>query len=420
MMEPASHSKAGDDASELLAENVSEENLMAERLSEARAELRKLKAWLINDALPFWADSGFDRSASLFHERLDWAGRPLSDAPRRLMVQCRQIYVFAHATLIGWFDGRELVRTILSSLLLTYGNRVSGVPYVFSIARDGDVVDPRQDAYSYAFLLFALAWARRLLGDEVGAETSEKLMRHFDRVLAHPSGEGFQSESPQRDRLLRQNHHMHLFEAALEVEDAFGSPYASGLADRLFRLFRDRLFLHSAKALPEIHDDSWSLAETPEPMFEPGHHFEWIWLLDRYAARRSEDVGRLIGLLAERSYGEGVDLAGAAIETVGVYSGWRVESRRCWGSCEGLKAAISDLAAGRDRAAALERAKNFMRVLRTIFLSGPFGGGFFDRVGVDDVPLVDFVPASGLYHIMSATAEADRVLGARAPLDGTV
>ncbi len=379
-------------------------------LAGARAELANLKAWLIEDALPVWASAGFDASTGAFHERLDFAGRPILATPRRLMTQCRQIYAFSHATLLGWFDGREPARRAFASLLSTYRGRVDGVPYVFSAARDGAVVDARQDSYGYAFALFALAWARRLLGDAVDPALAEGLLSHFDEALAHPSGEGFVCDLPRRDRFLRQNPHMHLFEAALEVEDAFGSSAARRLSDRLYRLFRERLLLGEAKALPELHDDDWRIVESPEPMFEPGHHFEWIWLLDRYAARRGENFDDLAELLAARGYAEGVDESGAAIEAVGARSGRRVMSRRCWATCAGLMAAASDFEAGRDRVAAADRAARFVRALGCNFLGRPFRGGWVDHVAADGAPLVDFVPATTLYHIVSAAAEADRAL----------
>jgi mannose-6-phosphate isomerase len=379
-------------------------------LAGARAELAKLETWLIEDALPVWASAGFDTATGAFHERLDFAGRPILAAPRRLMAQCRQIYAFSHATLLGWFDGRESARRALASLLATYRGRVDGVPYVFSVARDGAVVDARQDSYGYAFALFAFAWARRLLGDAVDPTLAEGLLSHFDTALAHPSGEGFVCDLPRRDRFLRQNPHMHLFEAALEVEDAFGSSTARRLSDRLYRLFRKRLLLADAKALPELHDDDWRTVESPEATFEPGHHFEWIWLLDRYAARSGESVDDLVQLLAARGYAEGIDESGAAIEAVGARSGRRVENRRCWATCAGLMAAASDFEAGRDRAAAADRAAGFLRALRRNFVGRPFRGGWVDRVAADGAPLVDFVPASTLYHLVSAAAEADRAL----------
>jgi mannose/cellobiose epimerase-like protein (N-acyl-D-glucosamine 2-epimerase family) len=46
--------------------------------------------------------SGFDKAARGFHERLDLAGDPIRNLPRRLMVPARQIVVYAQSSLLGW------------------------------------------------------------------------------------------------------------------------------------------------------------------------------------------------------------------------------------------------------------------------------------------------------------------------------
>jgi len=374
-------------------------------------ELAVAKAWVLEQALPFWSSTGFDQSAQLFEERVDFSGRLVPDVPRRLMVQCRQIYVFSHATLLGWFDGHALVEQAWLSLLRIYGGRSFDAPYVFSVTRTGEIADPRQDTYAYAFLLFASAWARKVLGDKVLQKFTDDLIDHLKARLAHTSGQGFIDGLPRPDRYLRQNPHMHLFEAFLQLEEAFSSIKKRSLSYSVYRLFRDRFFQAQLRALPELYDDNWRPVDTPDAVFVPGHHFEWIWLLDRYAARSGEQVDDLVTALEDRAYCEGVDQDGAAIETVAMRGGRRVESRRCWGTCEALKAAASGFENERARELAMERAARFLRALRTLFLSGPFPGGWIDRVDAQGKPLVDYVPASTLYHIFLAVAEADRVFG---------
>jgi mannose-6-phosphate isomerase len=378
-------------------------------------ELSAAKLWLTDHALPFWSSAGFDRSAALFEERLDFTGEPVREAPHRLMVQCRQIYVFSHATLLGWFDGRALVEQSLMSLLRTYGSRIEGVPYVFSVSRAGEVIDARQDTYAYAFLLFAFAWAHRLLGDRMDPQFPSDLIIHLKAQLAHDSGAGFIDGLPRRDRNLRQNPQMHLFEALIEVDDAFGSAEARSLCRHIHHLFRDRLFLASERALPELHDDLWRPEGELDSPFEPGHHFEWIWLLSRHAARSGERVDDLVAALADRAYSEGIDHLGATIETVAIRGDRRVLSRRCWGTCEALKAATSDFENQRAPTVAVERATRFLRALRALFLAAPFPAGWLDRIDPQGKPLLNYVPASTLYHIFLAVAEADRVFGRARP-----
>lgn len=370
-------------------------------------ELDRAKGWLIDAALPFWSGAGFDPRSGLFVERMDFAGRPL-DVPLRLMVQCRQIYVFAHATLLGWYDGRAQVEQGLDALLHHFALANAAVPFAFSVDRDGRVIDPRADTYGYAFLLFALAWARRLLGPRVDETTASRVIACLQTQLRAGGGRGFVDGRPRRQSTLRQNPQMHLLEACLEVAATFGHAGARAISEEIVALFETRLFSPQHQALPELHDDHWQIIEPATAVFEPGHHFEWIWLLDRYRIATGSESRIPASALALRAWREGLGDNGAVIESVRISGGDRVGSRRCWATCEALKAAASDADSGRDQAAARIRATQCLKALRETFLTGPFKGGWIDRVDASGRPLVDYVPASTLYHLMLAIAEADR------------
>jgi mannose/cellobiose epimerase-like protein (N-acyl-D-glucosamine 2-epimerase family) len=380
-------------------------------IGQQTAAISQIRRWLTDEALPFWATTGFNNDLCIFEERTSFSGRPVSGVPHRLMVQCRQIYVYSHATLLGWFDGRALVEKALQSIQRHYIKRSPGVPCIFSISETGDIVDPRSDAYGYAFLLFALAWARKMLGDAVAPRIQEELLCYFSGELRHRSGVGFIDGLPRPDHRMRQNPHMHLFEACLEVGDAFDSPYAVSLAHELYGLFRDRLLERQLRALPELFDDDWRVVRNFDAWFEPGHHFEWIWLLNRFSAKTGIDVEEDVRILGHRAYSEGIDSEGAAIEAVSLDGTRRQSSRRCWATCEAMKAAASVYEKDDLAVSALDRATTAIQALQRIFLSKPFGAGWIDRVDQNGNPLVDFVPASSLYHIFLAVARMHRVFG---------
>ena len=86
-----------------------------DRIQSAAAELR---SWTVREALPYWGGAGFDWGKQSFVERADFSGRPLASAPRRTMVQARQIYVFAHAALLGWRpEGRKIAIAAAHNLI---------------------------------------------------------------------------------------------------------------------------------------------------------------------------------------------------------------------------------------------------------------------------------------------------------------
>ena len=69
---------------------------------DAGRSVARLKRWVVEEALPLWGGTGFDAARGSFVERLTFEGSPVLSAPRRAMVQARQIYVFSHAALLGW------------------------------------------------------------------------------------------------------------------------------------------------------------------------------------------------------------------------------------------------------------------------------------------------------------------------------
>ena len=374
-------------------------------------ELVKAKAWLIEIALPFWSQAGFNRDQNLFSERLDFSGNPV-DVPHRLMVQCRQIYVFSHATFLGWFDGREIAERALQTVLTNFATLDANAPFAFSVDSRGAIIDRTVDTYSYAFLLFALAWARRLPGVQVDEQIVRMLVSFLRSRLAHPSGQGFIDRLPRSDAFSRQNPQMHLFEALIQIVEVFDVAEARAICDELFALFESKLLMRGADVVPELHDDDWAVIDASNAPFEPGHHFEWIWLLDRYERMSGVSTASLRSRLTVRAVGEGIGKKGAVVETVNIYGQARLESRRCWATCEALKAASIAFRRGSDSGRAELDAASYLAAIRSCFLTGPFSGGWIDRIDGDGRPLVDHVPASTFYHLFLAIAEAAAVFNA--------
>src|ERR1700730_7874427 len=78
----------------------------------------KLKRRMIEHCLPLWSNEGWDRTTGGFIERLNTDGSADRLAPRRVMVQARQIYCYAKAAQMGWYsDGREIALKGLDHLL---------------------------------------------------------------------------------------------------------------------------------------------------------------------------------------------------------------------------------------------------------------------------------------------------------------
>jgi mannose-6-phosphate isomerase len=327
--------------------------------------LQAYREWIVGTALPAWSTAGFDAAAGRFRERLDRTGAPV-DVPHRAMVQARQIYVFAHACHLGWFaDGGRLAEVAMASLLRDFGDVSGGeASFAFSVDAGGRVVSGTRDAYAHAFVLFATAWLHRLTGDAELLRLADRTNAFVKARLVDVRYGGVFDVHPVAAREKRQNPLMHLLEAYLALERA--APGRGYLEDArgLVALFKARLFSERHGVLLEYFAEDWS------PHADP--------------AKADVSV--------------------------------RKSSHRVWPHTEAIKAAAARHAAG--DAAALPFARAAARGLLDHFLDRPFAGGWVDHVDEAHAPLVDYVPASSLYHLFFAAAEAAHGLpaaGAAAP-----
>jgi mannose-6-phosphate isomerase len=386
-----------------------------QRLSESASAFAAMKAykdWIVAKALPFWAEAGFDARHARFRERLDWHGRPV-EAPHRAMVQARQIYVYSHAAQLGWFaEGGRLAEAAMASLLRDFCAR-SGrqASFAFSIETDGRVLSPIRDAYAHAFVLFALAWLYRLNGERRLLSLADQVIAFVDEHLVDREQGGLFDHFPVTDRSKRQNPHMHLLEAYLALHEAEPGHDYLDRAGALVWLFKDRLFESEYGVLREHFSEQW--ADHPDPLkrraIEPGHHFEWVWLLREYERRSGQDLGPWIAQLYELGRRYGLSPGGLVFDELGVDKGVVKRSHRIWPHTEAVKAAAVRHADGDPLAR--QFAGEMAGVLRDKFLGRPVAGGWIDHLNEMHQPLVDYIPASSLYHLFLAAAEMEGGFG---------
>ncbi len=367
--------------------------------------------WLSADALPLWIDRGYDEKFGLFHEKLDFSGQPLKALPRRLMVQCRQLYVLAYLSLRGMRDSRALIDRTWEQVLLRFYRKDLPHRWVFSIGADGTIHDSKCDSYTLAFLLFALAWLYRLKPDPSYLALADEVFTILEGPLAASKG-GVIDALPRPDGFLRQNPAMHLLEACLALYESARRPQDLARARKLHASFSTHMLWRAQAALPEQHDDAWSAEGIADSWYEPGHHFEWVWLLRRFSMLSGVKVDDDVRILLSRAEREGIDAEGFAIERVGILDGSRTGSRRSWGTCEYLKACAAEAEANpADANKWQDKAASALSALHTGFFSAESLGLWRDRIDARAQTLSIDVPASSLYHFVFALMECERVFG---------
>src|SRR5262249_21190056 len=228
-----------------------------------------------------------------FHEHLDSASLQCHAPFRRLRVAARQTYVFAKAAQHDVPRAKEAVALGLDFLQGPARLPDGGFAWRFDL--DNRPIDQTRDLYDHAFVLLALSAAAEVVGADRVRADAVALVDHIAAWFAHPAG-GYRDSIPPppyppppagegREGGRRQNPHMHLFEALLAASDAFGGEPFFKCASDLAHLFVVRLFQAREGALPESFDEELApFGEAGRFLAEPGHHYEWIWLLHRYEA----------------------------------------------------------------------------------------------------------------------------------------
>lgn len=371
--------------------------------------LESYRDWIVDEALPTWQRIGFDPAKAIFHERLDLIGRPLP-VPHRAMVQARQIYVFAHAAMLGWApDGAELATSAMAKLRGKFGREGDeGLSFVYSIdPATGIVVSEARDSYTHAFVLLACAFLFRATGDAALLGLAEEVTRFVEGRLVDPVAEGVVDALPAASPIApkRQNPQMHLLEAYIALEQAAPGRGYLGRAMALVTLFQGKLFDRARGVLVEHYAADWSTHSDLDKgsFFEPGHHYEWIWLLEQAQLLSGRDLASERSALLATASRFGHAPGGAIFDEVNANGMVRTSSHRLWPHTEAIKAAATMRRA--DQPGAGEMADAMAGVLLDTFVGRPFAGGWIDHVSSAFEPRVDYVPASSLYHLFLAAAE---------------
>ena len=266
------------------------------------------------------------------------------------MVQSRQISVFCLAYASGWFpNGRDLAVEAASHMIDRFLEADSKPGWVQSIDREGNPYGTVRDLYAHAFVIFALARLLKLAPSKRVEGALQKTLLFLDERMAIPDG-GFAESVPATGGYRRQNPHMHLFEAFLELVDARRMPSYHSRARGLCDLALGRFYDSEVGAIREVFDRNWIVQPYPGGgSVEPGHQFEWAWLL-----RRNEDlVGvsheQIVAMLLSNALRFGMDrLKGRIVDEVGEDFRIRKRTSRSWPHAEALKALSAETRRGAD------------------------------------------------------------------------
>ena len=355
-----------------------------------RADQRKsLGDWLWNTVMPGWAARAVDPASGGFVEGLDLSGEAASQLHRRGRVAPRQLFSFARAKQLGWNPDGAADQVIDAAMAFLNGPaRAPQGGWAHGFDAHGKINDPRRDLYDHAFV--ALAGAELAgLGDPRGEALAEEAFALIDDLFAddiyggwvdHETGGGGKLSNP----------HMHLLEASLRHFEVMGDPASAKRIQTIATLFERFMFAPETGAVLERFGPDWTRIR--DDRIEPGHCYEWIYLL----SETDRLVGRDCGSWLRRIY--------AFAESNGIREGLALNvlgngdvGYRLWPQLERLRTYIT---LGSPQAP----VKAMIDEITTRYLQKGPAHGWVDRLDANFEPAVDHVPASMVYHLMTGIA----------------
>jgi mannose/cellobiose epimerase-like protein (N-acyl-D-glucosamine 2-epimerase family) len=351
--------------------------------------------WIDLSALPLWVTVGVDPFGG-FEEAIDPRGVPVGDF-RRARVQGRQAYVYAMAGRQNWRGpwaqaiARGLDRFEATNL------REDGL-YRTLVSANGVVLDDTAYLYDQAFALLAFAGAA---GAGVEPERMGRRAKALLSALDALRVEGGWREAG--DHPFQANAHMHLLEACLAWDALDPGRGWAERADFIVALARRAFIDPRGGFLREFFQADWSPASgAAGRLVEPGHQFEWAWLLTRWGRLRGDTWAKSA---AGSLYAAGCcgldDRRGVAVDELDIDMSIRSSRARLWPQTERLKAALilAEEVESAERGQRLLDAADALAGLQR-YLEPT--GLWRDKMEADGSFVDEPAPASSFYHIMAA------------------
>ena len=348
----------------------------------------------MDTALPLWWERGADRIHGGFHEAIELSGEPLA-RPHRARSIAREAYSFCEAGRLGWEGPWKQAAQHALDYFCKHFVTVDG--FVVSVVDlDGHIRDGKIDLYNQAFALLAFAAAYRAF--EHAAEWRNRAVKLRQALYEHHKHSLGGFVEPNREAPQTANPHMHLLEAAIAWIELDDDSAWMRMADDIAQLCLGKFIDATTGALREYFAENWS----PVPgiagqICEPGHHYEWAFLLQRWATQAGRQEPSAVSALIAFADRYGIDQKhGAAINAI-LCDGRRHDAvARLWAQAERMRAYLIAHRSDEDILAATRGLRQF--------LATPIAGLWFDRLNPDGSFVNEPARATSLYHIIGAVA----------------
>lgn len=356
---------------------------------------------LLENAFSLWSKSAWDSKNGGFVEYLDMKANPVSTADRRVRVQARQVFSFAQALTLGLNDVAAMKAHVDNGL--EYLDTVCRHPHggwVHQISFDGRHIGKKRDLYDHAFIMLAGAASFKSTKNETALKLAQDALSFIDSELLDATTGGYRDSSDDQENR-RANPHMHLLESFLALFDATGDSAYLERASRIVFLFERHFFEPEKNFLIENFQIDWSPAPGEAGhSFEPGHHYEWATLLMLYSQFTGHDSLSWCRRLIATADAKGLNAAhGFAYNQVASNGAVIDQGSRLWHQLEKFRARVYF-----PGTAVPGEADAFLKSVKACYFDPAEKGAWIDELSARGEVSANNVPASMLYHLVTALA----------------
>ena len=389
---------------------INDYNYLVENFKTSRKIFLK---WFLKNSMPIWTSKGIDYKNGGFFEDLD-RNLNFTEKPRRTRVICRQIYVLIVSKKLGWEE--EIDEIILSNLnyLLKNLRLTNKGFFTYSYNNQNDKKDGKIFLYEQAFVIFALA---KIF--EYDNKNSDYYINIAIDLLELVKERWFNYNSNSKYHKTDQfqtDPYMHFLEGLLLWEEVINDQkYNKELkkfkdsSDLIAKIIISNCLDKQYGYISEEYEPGWSeFRDVSKIRIEPGHQYEWSWLLSKWSNFRNqkEKINKHSLRLLDFAESNGVDKENKLVVNSlnGKFQVINSDSK-IWPQCERLKAWSYLL--GMSDKINVSQLNNCIISLDNIlsYLDEPFRGGWIESKSKDKLFSFEFVKASSLYHIVSALEE---------------
>jgi mannose/cellobiose epimerase-like protein (N-acyl-D-glucosamine 2-epimerase family) len=208
---------------------------------------------------------------------------------------------------------------------------------------------------------------------------------------------------------LDQNPHMHLLEALQVLNDAGSDLSTVAYEEKVAKLMADIFYDRQQGLLREHFDTHGKPHATKGNVVEPGHQFEWYWLI-RGGAQKAygQSYASMAGHLFDWGVKHGIDASRGGVYDVCDTQGKVTQStKRIWPTAEFLRAAACRWNKEKDQTA-LSLMNDQLKVFLKSYLNP---SGWNESLNEDLAPNRADMPATTSYHLSTSYFDSAAMIG---------